>query len=69
MNKLLCQIFFQKFFNNFFFIVLFINASDFINGANIPVDGGAIASDGFPVVPSADSEEVVNHKPRIRFFL
>jgi hypothetical protein len=58
-----------KFFNNFFFIVLFINASDFINGAIIRVDSGAIASDGFPVVPSADSEEVVNHKPRIRFFL
>lgn len=26
-------------------------ASDFINGAIIPVDGGAIASDGFPQVP------------------
>jgi 2-deoxy-D-gluconate 3-dehydrogenase len=26
-------------------------ASDFINGAIIPVDGGAIASDGFPLVP------------------
>lgn len=28
-------------------------ASDFVNGAIIPVDGGAIASDGFPFVPSS----------------
>jgi 2-deoxy-D-gluconate 3-dehydrogenase len=32
-------------------IFLASDASDFVNGAIIPVDGGAIASDGFPVVP------------------
>jgi len=38
-----------------FGIVVFLssNASNFINGAIIPVDGGAIASDGFPTVPPA----------------
>jgi NAD(P)-dependent dehydrogenase (short-subunit alcohol dehydrogenase family) len=37
-----------------FGIVIFLasGASDFVNGAIIPVDGGAIASDGFPPVPS-----------------
>jgi NAD(P)-dependent dehydrogenase (short-subunit alcohol dehydrogenase family) len=37
-----------------FGIVVFLafGASDFISGAIIPVDGGAIASDGFPVVPA-----------------
>jgi len=34
-------------------VFLASNASDFINGAIILVGGGAIASDGFPVVPSA----------------
>jgi 2-deoxy-D-gluconate 3-dehydrogenase len=36
-----------------FGIAVFLSsaASDFINGAIIPVDGGAIASDGFPAVP------------------
>lgn len=36
-----------------FGIVVFLasGASDFVNGAIIPVDGGAIASDGFPAVP------------------
>jgi len=34
-------------------IFLASDASDFINGAIIPLDGGAIASDGFPVVPGA----------------
>lgn len=36
-----------------FGITVFLSsgASDFVNGAIIPVDGGAIASDGFPVVP------------------
>lgn len=32
-------------------VFLASGASDFVNGAIIPVDGGAIASDGFPVVP------------------
>ncbi len=32
-------------------VFLASDASDFINGAIIPVDGGAIASDGFPSVP------------------
>ncbi len=32
-------------------VFLASDASDFINGAIIPVDGGAIASDGFPEVP------------------
>jgi NAD(P)-dependent dehydrogenase (short-subunit alcohol dehydrogenase family) len=36
-------------------VFLASNASVFINGAIILVDGGAIASDGFPVVLSADS--------------
>jgi NAD(P)-dependent dehydrogenase (short-subunit alcohol dehydrogenase family) len=38
-----------------FGIVVFLasNASNFVNGAIIPVDGGAIAADGFPVVPTA----------------
>jgi NAD(P)-dependent dehydrogenase (short-subunit alcohol dehydrogenase family) len=37
-----------------FGIVVFLasGASDFISGAVIPVDGGAIASDGFPAVPA-----------------
>ena len=36
-----------------FGIVIFLasGASDFVNGAIIPVDGGAVASDGFPAVP------------------
>ncbi len=34
-------------------VFLASSASDFVNGAIIPVDGGAIASDGFPVVPGA----------------
>jgi NAD(P)-dependent dehydrogenase (short-subunit alcohol dehydrogenase family) len=34
-------------------VFLASDASDFINGAIIPVDGGAIASDGFPSVPDA----------------
>ena len=36
-----------------FGIVVFLasEASDFVNGAIIPVDGGAIACDGFPAVP------------------
>lgn len=33
-------------------VFLASDASDFINGAIIPVDGGAVASDGFPLVPS-----------------
>jgi NAD(P)-dependent dehydrogenase (short-subunit alcohol dehydrogenase family) len=33
-------------------VFLASDASDFINGAVIPVDGGAIASDGFPPVPA-----------------
>jgi NAD(P)-dependent dehydrogenase (short-subunit alcohol dehydrogenase family) len=39
-----------------FGIVVFLSskASNFINGAVIPVDGGAIASDGFPMVPPAE---------------
>jgi NAD(P)-dependent dehydrogenase (short-subunit alcohol dehydrogenase family) len=39
-----------------FGIVIFLasNASDFINGAVIPVDGGSIGSDGFPTVPTAE---------------
>jgi NAD(P)-dependent dehydrogenase (short-subunit alcohol dehydrogenase family) len=39
-----------------FGIVVFLasGASNFINGAVIPVDGGAIASDGFPEVPPAE---------------
>jgi len=32
-------------------VFLASSASDFVNGAIIPVDGGAIASDGFPAVP------------------
>ena len=36
-------------------VFLASGASDFINGAVIPVDGGAIASDGFPVVPSPET--------------
>jgi NAD(P)-dependent dehydrogenase (short-subunit alcohol dehydrogenase family) len=38
-----------------FGVVVFLasSASNFINGAIIPVDGGAIASDGFPAVPEA----------------
>jgi len=32
-------------------VFLASGASDFVNGAIIPVDGGAIASDGFPAVP------------------
>ncbi len=37
-----------------FGIAVFLSseASDFVNGAIIPVDGGAIASDGFPAVPN-----------------
>jgi len=35
-------------------VFLASEASNFINGAVIPVDGGAIASDGFPTVPEAD---------------
>jgi NAD(P)-dependent dehydrogenase (short-subunit alcohol dehydrogenase family) len=34
-------------------VFLASDASDFVNGAIIPVDGGAIASDGFPVAPGA----------------
>lgn len=36
-----------------FGIIVFLasDASDFVNGAIIPVDGGAIACDGFPPVP------------------
>jgi 2-deoxy-D-gluconate 3-dehydrogenase len=34
-------------------IFLASDASNFVNGAVIPVDGGAIASDGFPEVPGA----------------
>jgi NAD(P)-dependent dehydrogenase (short-subunit alcohol dehydrogenase family) len=34
-------------------VFLASDASAFINGTIIPVDGGAIASDGFPVVPGA----------------
>jgi 2-deoxy-D-gluconate 3-dehydrogenase len=33
-------------------VFLASSASDFVNGAVIPVDGGAIASDGFPEVPA-----------------
>jgi 2-dehydro-3-deoxy-D-gluconate 5-dehydrogenase len=33
-------------------VFLSSDASDFVNGTIIPVDGGAIASDGFPPVPS-----------------
>ena len=38
-----------------FGIVVFLasQASNFINGAIIPIDGGAMASDGFPLVPPA----------------
>jgi NAD(P)-dependent dehydrogenase (short-subunit alcohol dehydrogenase family) len=32
-------------------VFLSSSASDFVNGAIIPLDGGAIASDGFPAVP------------------
>jgi NAD(P)-dependent dehydrogenase (short-subunit alcohol dehydrogenase family) len=37
-----------------FGVVVFLasGASDFISGAIIPVDGGAVASDGFPAVPA-----------------
>lgn len=35
-------------------VFLASDASNFVNGAVIPVDGGAIASDGFPTVPSAE---------------
>ena len=34
-------------------VFLASDASDFINGTVIPVDGGAVASDGFPAVPPA----------------
>ncbi|MGQ9617117.1 MAG: SDR family NAD(P)-dependent oxidoreductase [Spirochaetota bacterium] len=37
-------------------VFLASDASDFINGAIIPVDGGAMASDGFPRVPGSSSE-------------
>ncbi len=39
--------------NDIFGIVVFLasEASDFVNGAVIPLDGGATASDGFPPVP------------------
>jgi NAD(P)-dependent dehydrogenase (short-subunit alcohol dehydrogenase family) len=39
-----------------FGIVVFLasGASSFVNGAIIPVDGGAVASDGFPAVPSVE---------------
>ena len=35
-------------------VFLSSRASNFINGAIIPMDGGAIASDGFSTVPSAE---------------
>lgn len=39
-----------------FGIVVFLasGASSFVNGAIIPVDGGAVASDGFPAVPAVE---------------
>ncbi|MFW6181900.1 MAG: SDR family NAD(P)-dependent oxidoreductase [Spirochaetota bacterium] len=35
-------------------VFLASGASDFVNGAIIPVDGGAVASDGFPQVPGQE---------------
>jgi len=34
-------------------VFLASQASNFVNGAIIPIDGGAMASDGFPLVPPA----------------